>query len=326
MKLILQAIKALFRKVENAIEDVRKSIPEVAQANWLQNDRTKPDYVKNRTHYEEVKQESIEGVELSWNIGQDHDTIPFELGQTWDFYLYNSSSGNWINWNYSGANDEGHYPVQQATDGTFYIGDPNVNDIPFYITTTSSALNGSFENMNKATKLKIVGVSGTKTVTKVKTLDEKYVPDGAKPFKVTLSSMGNSSDRTYSEIKAAHDAGRFVYAETGNGQRYPFRSFGMYNSKNAAFFTINSVTVGNPNFITVWDVAVTDEGCTRTLQMLNALKNPNAITFTGAVEATYDGSEAVSVEIPSDDHINELIDTALGEVDAVLDEINGEVV
>ena len=30
MKLILQAIKALFRKVENCIEDVRKSIPEAA--------------------------------------------------------------------------------------------------------------------------------------------------------------------------------------------------------------------------------------------------------------------------------------------------------
>lgn len=30
-----------------------------------------------------------------------------------------------------------------------------------------------------------------------------------------------------------------------------------------------------------------------------SLKNPNALTFTGAVSATYDGSEAVSVEIPS---------------------------
>jgi hypothetical protein len=28
------------------------------------------------------------------------------------------------------------------------------------------------------------------------------------------------------------------------------------------------------------------------------LSNPNAITFTGAVKATYDGSSAVSVEIP----------------------------
>lgn len=32
--------------------------------------------------------------------------------------------------------------------------------------------------------------------------------------------------------------------------------------------------------------------------VLASLKNPNAITFTGAVEATYDGSQAVEVKIP----------------------------
>ena len=48
------------------------------------------------------------------------------------------------------------------------------------------------------------------------------------------------------------------------------------------------------------------------------LPNPNALTFTGAVYATYDGSAAVSVEIPSavtDDHINSLIDTKLGVIE-----------
>lgn len=48
------------------------------------------------------------------------------------------------------------------------------------------------------------------------------------------------------------------------------------------------------------------------------LPNPNALTFTGAVNATYDGSAAVSVEIPSavtDDHINSLIDTKLGVIE-----------
>lgn len=43
--------------------------------------------------------------------------------------------------------------------------------------------------------------------------------------------------------------------------------------------------------------------------------NPNALTITGAVTGSYDGSMAVSVEIPSavtDDHINSLIDAKLG--------------
>ena len=48
------------------------------------------------------------------------------------------------------------------------------------------------------------------------------------------------------------------------------------------------------------------------------LPNPNALTFTGAVTGTYDGSAPLSVKIPSavtDDHINSLIDTKLGVIE-----------
>ena len=49
-----------------------------------------------------------------------------------------------------------------------------------------------------------------------------------------------------------------------------------------------------------------------------ALPNPNAITFTGAVTGSYDGSAAMTVVIPyavTDDHINSLIDTKLGVIE-----------
>lgn len=49
-----------------------------------------------------------------------------------------------------------------------------------------------------------------------------------------------------------------------------------------------------------------------------SLKNPNAITFTGAVTGSYDGSTAKTVNIPSavtDAHINSLIDTKLGVIE-----------
>ena len=49
----------------------------------------------------------------------------------------------------------------------------------------------------------------------------------------------------------------------------------------------------------------------------SVLPNPNAITFTGAVTGTYDGSAAVTVNIPcavTDTHINELISTALNAI------------
>ena len=48
------------------------------------------------------------------------------------------------------------------------------------------------------------------------------------------------------------------------------------------------------------------------------LPNPNALTFTGAVTGSYDGSTAKTVNIPSavtDDHINSLIDTKLGVIE-----------
>ena len=46
--------------------------------------------------------------------------------------------------------------------------------------------------------------------------------------------------------------------------------------------------------------------------------NPNALTFTGAVAGSYDGSAPLSVEIPeavTDEHINNLINTALGVIE-----------
>ena len=49
-----------------------------------------------------------------------------------------------------------------------------------------------------------------------------------------------------------------------------------------------------------------------------ALPNPNALTFTGAVTGSYNGSDPLSVNIPSavtDDHINSLIDTKLGVIE-----------
>ena len=48
------------------------------------------------------------------------------------------------------------------------------------------------------------------------------------------------------------------------------------------------------------------------------LPNPNALTFTGAVTGSYDGTNPVSIEIPSavtDAHINSLIDTKLGVIE-----------
>lgn len=54
------------------------------------------------------------------------------------------------------------------------------------------------------------------------------------------------------------------------------------------------------------------------MKIPTALPNPNALTFAGAATGTYDGSEAMTVNIPSrttDDHINSLIDAKLGVIE-----------
>ena len=53
-------------------------------------------------------------------------------------------------------------------------------------------------------------------------------------------------------------------------------------------------------------------------ELPGTLPNPNALTFTGAVTGSYDGSAAMTVNIPSavtDAHINSLIDTKLGVIE-----------
>ena len=52
--------------------------------------------------------------------------------------------------------------------------------------------------------------------------------------------------------------------------------------------------------------------------MPDKLPNPNALTFTGAVTGSYDGSTSMAVNIPSavtDGHINSLIDAQLGVIE-----------
>lgn len=75
-----------------------------------------------------------------------------------------------------------------------------------------------------------------------------------------------------------------------------------------------SLLVGNKStnewYFTVQRIATPEDIPTQ-------LPNPNALTFTGGVTGSYDGSAPLSVKIPSavtDDHINELINTALNAI------------
>ena len=119
-----------------------------------------------------------------------------------------------------------------------------------------------------------------------------------------------SADKTYIEIRDAYLAGIPVYA--------------LYDS----VLPLIGATAGNLLF----GIILCDETSVGTVVIeitsnnevndisasVETLPNPNAITFTGAVTGSYDGSAAMTVNIPSavtDAHINSLIDTKLGVIE-----------
>ena len=134
---------------------------------------------------------------------------------------------------------------------------------------------------------------------------------------VTDSNGTLSADKSYSDIANAIVAGTtvLVYYD-GNG-------LPLITVTNAALYfgTIqcDSGDATNPAVVATVIIEITPNGEVNDISAVVAtLPNPQAITFTGAVTGSYDGSAAMTVNIPSavtDDHINSLIDTKLGVIE-----------
>ena len=132
---------------------------------------------------------------------------------------------------------------------------------------------------------------------------------------VTDSNGTLSAGKTYSDILNAIHAGISVFVEY-NGNTFPL--MGLVGDALIFGFT-ESINDGSTFMIdTVMILITQDNEVYNSSAALEALPNPNAITFTGAVTGTYDGSAAMTVNIPSavtDAHINSLIDTKLGVIE-----------
>ena len=86
-------------------------------------------------------------------------TLPFETNQTWEITATNKYTST----------------VQQASDGTLYLGDPDISNPPFYITsTTSKANSGWMSMMGGLSSCKIECLSNGNVI---HTIDEKYFPN-----------------------------------------------------------------------------------------------------------------------------------------------------
>lgn len=137
---------------------------------------------------------------------------------------------------------------------------------------------------------------------------------------------GTTDELTPAQVYEAVSAGipvKVQYADRTYGI-LSFTAFNVAESVNVivsqTITELNSVYIlvelfGNKS-TNVW--GVNDTTLAQKADIPTALPNPNAITFTGAVTGSYNGSAAVTVNIPSavtDDHINSLIDTKLGVIE-----------
>ena len=131
----------------------------------------------------------------SWSTSEsEHDEIPFALGQVWST-------------NYSGYSE---LPVQQAGDGTLYIGTyPDVNNTPFYITSTKMKPNSSWlSNANPGICI-LTGIDSGEQCNKIL---EKYLPDTA--FFQNHAPISYGTDADGNIIKTATIQG---YSTTASG-------------------------------------------------------------------------------------------------------------
>ena len=129
-----------------------------------------------------------------------------------------------------------------------------------------------------------------------------------------------SADKTFQEIEGAILAGTSVIVEYGgvglpliavSADDMMFGSFQSGNADDSNYAVVTTVIIEITSSGEVNDISAY-------VEIPKTLPNPNALTFTGAVTGSYDGSAPLSVRIPSavtDDHINSLIDTKLGVIE-----------
>lgn len=137
-------------------------------------------------------------------------------------------------------------------------------------------------------------------------------PAGDGVFVVRISSPESNvvvSSHTPAEIKAAYDAGKIVYATMEDMEHFwnhdngvaPVMTLTSVSSTEAVFQGIKrymgNIAASRGLWVGIIRVAQ-DKSATVGGYNPTETPNPFALKLTGAVEATYDGSSAVTVEIP----------------------------
>lgn len=148
------------------------------------------------------------------------------------------------------------------------------------------------------------GYTGTETEFAAK------LASGALIVTITDNNGTLSADKTYIDIRDAIIAGTTVLVE------YCGSGLPLIEIADSLFF---GTFACEENIVATIVIEITPNGEVNDISaVVETLPNPKALTFTGAVTGSYDGSAPLSVKIPSavtDDHINSLIDAKLGVIE-----------
>lgn len=165
-------MKTILNGFKTWVSDVVKT----STADWNQSNKEAANYIKNRTHYDDIIKTDISGathiVEIADLVSQTEEAIPLEVGQIWNSYRLIRDTQEWVEYR--------TFEVKQAEDGSFYIGYPSLidenNATVIYLTTNELTVPDGMR-MQGYSAFKFTCVSGYVTSRSTKQLDPKYIPD-----------------------------------------------------------------------------------------------------------------------------------------------------
>ena len=114
----------------------------------------------------------------------------------------------------------------------------------------------------------------------------------------TTDGVTFSADKTFEEIVQAYNARKYSIVAVANGTIIPLADI----LEHAILFS-NSLASGKKNDVVLITIVI-DSNNEVQIEMLplatiySKLPNPKALTFTGAVTGSYDGSSTKTIEIP----------------------------
>ena len=172
------------------------------QSDYIQNDETAKDYIKNRPFFEENVETDISGFSFKIvNSNYADDELPFGLGQTWKVELQ-AQAGN-----------QEYILEVQEDNGNFYLGahPSDLKQEPYFtIGTTSYNIFSSYANAIGFTSFVLTGISGVYKESVYHKLDPKFLPDN----NIYIEFVDSTTDEinySYDEIVNFIDTKHSVY-------------------------------------------------------------------------------------------------------------------